>query len=76
MIHSIMIVSIIAIIAAGFELPNQIKKRWKKEVILYVLFLIAGSVLSVYALLEIQLPSPLMIPELMYKPLHRWIYQS
>jgi hypothetical protein len=76
MLNTILIVVTLALIAAILELPPLIKKAFTKEVITYSVMLIIGSILSVAALQEIQIPSPMKVPEMIYKPLYEWMQQT
>lgn len=75
MLKSIIIVFTLASLVAVLELPLLIRKAWTKEVILYSVMLIAGSILSVFAMQGIQLPSTMKVPEVIYKPLYDWMQQ-
>ncbi|RXZ80058.1 hypothetical protein EBB07_20135 [Paenibacillaceae bacterium] len=73
MIKTILLVTLVALLAAAFEVPAQWKQGRIKEVIAYSLLLVAGSVLSVIAIQDIQIPSPMIVPETIYKPLYNWL---
>ncbi|UKS27388.1 hypothetical protein LOZ80_00075 [Paenibacillus sp. HWE-109] len=73
MLYTILIVATLAILAAVCELPALIRQARRRDVFTYSIMLIIGSILSVFALNEIQFPSLMKLPELMYKPLNEWM---
>ncbi len=73
MLMIILIVMTLASIAAVLELPPLIRKAWTKEVVIYSVMLISGSILSIVALQGIQLTSPMKLPEVIYKPIYNWM---
>ncbi|MEK8128728.1 hypothetical protein WMW72_12510 [Paenibacillus filicis] len=72
MVKTILVVVLLAVIAAAVELPAQIRQAWTRDVVVYAVLLIVGSILSTYALLGIQFPSLMRVPELMFKPISEW----
>ncbi|SDY82351.1 hypothetical protein SAMN05660462_00996 [Proteiniborus ethanoligenes] len=69
----ILLFIIIGIIILAIEVPSMRKKNLKKELKLYVVFLIAGIILVSLISLDIKVPSTASILESMFNPLNRLI---
>ncbi|MFC3750135.1 hypothetical protein [Paenibacillus sp. GCM10012306] len=67
------VVGFCSLAIAAFELPPLIKKGWARETLIFIVMLVAGAIVSIVALKGIQTPSPMRVPELIYKPLYRWM---
>jgi RsiW-degrading membrane proteinase PrsW (M82 family) len=63
----------VALLAAAIELPRLIKRGWKKEAAVYVLFLVAGVGLTLIITFKNNLPSPMEIHILIYQPIVDWL---
>ncbi|OBZ10483.1 hypothetical protein A8L34_17950 [Bacillus sp. FJAT-27264] len=70
---TIIVVGLCSLAIAAFELPPLIKKGWAREILIFIVMLVAGAIVSIVALKGIQTPSPMRVPELIYKPLYRWM---
>lgn len=68
----IIFVSALAITLACLELPKLAKKGWKREIVVYLIMLLGGAFLSICAVNQIRLPSPLNIIVYIYKPVESW----
>ncbi|PYI55137.1 hypothetical protein [Paenibacillus flagellatus] len=66
----ILLVLAVAGAAAAFELPAMWRKRWRKEAAAYALLLAAGIAISIAAVLEADVPSPLLFMQMVFKPIH------
>ncbi|MFF2019073.1 hypothetical protein [Paenibacillus sp. NPDC058177] len=70
---TIIVVSCWSLAIAAFELPPLIRKGWARETLIFTVMLVAGAIVSIVALQGIQTPSPMRVPELIYKPLYQWM---
>ncbi|GGD76549.1 hypothetical protein [Paenibacillus nasutitermitis] len=74
-------VSVISVLAIGlaiaaYELPDLFRKRQKKEVIFVSILLAIGIVLSSMATKPMNLPSPLNVLKLIYKPISELVFNE
>ncbi|MBJ6360542.1 hypothetical protein ACFOQM_04335 [Paenibacillus sp. GCM10012307] len=71
-----MVTIIVVLIAAAicvFQLPIMMRNRWIKETAVFVVFLVAGSIMSVIAWKMITVPSPLKLIVYIYKPINQFL---
>lgn len=54
----IMAIILLFVVLAGWDIPQLIKKKQRKDLIVYVVLILAGLTLSILALLHVHLPNP------------------
>ncbi|BCG61598.1 hypothetical protein [Paenibacillus sp. URB8-2] len=65
----IMAIILLFVVLAGWDIPQLIKKKQRKDLIVYVVLILAGLTLSILALLHVHLPNPTKGVEAVLKPL-------
>jgi len=76
MVWKIMSVILLAIVIAVFEVPNLLKNRLLKELLVFLILLVAGTGLGIARSMELELPSPLDLISFIYKPISDAIFQA
>ncbi|WP_239615992.1 hypothetical protein [Cohnella mopanensis] len=71
MLGTIVVLAASALVAA-LELPALFRRKWRKEIFLYFVLLIPGTLLSIFAIRVSRIPSPLNIVIVVYKPVYEW----
>ncbi|MCY9513931.1 hypothetical protein [Paenibacillus apiarius] len=66
--------AIIAIAAAimKMEAPSLKRKQLAKELRVFYLLLLTGTILSIAMLMHVELPNPMRLVHAVYKPLSDW----
>jgi len=72
MFGAIVVVAAAALVGS-LELPSLFRKRWGKEIVLYVLMLAVGTIYSIFAVRLARVPSPVGIMATLSKHLERWM---
>ncbi|MBJ6362696.1 hypothetical protein ACFOQM_15730 [Paenibacillus sp. GCM10012307] len=73
MLKGLLLFGVFAAAAAAWELPKLMKKRWRKETVVYLLLLITGVIMSSYVVSLVRIASPLYLIETVYRPVIRWV---
>ncbi len=66
-------VGVIAVIIAAIYLPEQIRLRRMKEIMVFSLYLLSGSAMSVIAIDLESVPSPLEFIVWIYEPVNQML---
>ena len=66
--------AIIAVAAAilKLEAPSLKKRRLAKELRVFYILLLSGTILSIAMLMNVELPNPMRLVHAVYKPLSDW----
>lgn len=72
MVGSLIVLILIVIVVAA-ELPPLIKKGWWKEALVYFILLLVGGAVSLAPNNLVQIPSPLNLLPMIYKPIMDWL---
>ncbi|QMV43122.1 hypothetical protein [Cohnella cholangitidis] len=72
MLGAIVVIAAAAIVGS-IELPSLFRKRWGKEIFLYVLMLAVGTTYSIFAVRLARVPSPVGIIAMALEPVERWM---
>ncbi|WCN38281.1 hypothetical protein [Aneurinibacillus uraniidurans] len=65
----VLVIVLIAVVKALIEVPALVRKKQKKELWVFFLFLILGTGLSIAQFSHMRIPNPLDLLTSMYKPL-------
>ncbi|MDT3425339.1 hypothetical protein J2Z22_000855 [Paenibacillus forsythiae] len=72
----IMAIITLFILLAGWDAPHLIKKRQKKDLIVYFALILVGLTLSILVSFHVYLPNPSKGLETMFAPLGSWLKED
>ncbi len=71
---SILGIILVGVLIAAYEVPTLLKKNLIKELWAFSILLIIGVVLSILKSMRIDIPNPLDLLTIIYKPINDFIY--
>lgn len=66
---------LVGVILSLLEIPPLLKKKWYREIVVYLLLLLTGLALSALLALNIAIPTPLNLLIKIYRPVTNFIEQ-
>lgn len=73
MILDVVIIVMIAVVVAIYELPPLIKNGWWKEVFAFIVLLGLGIFLAIAQALDLDVPNPVDAVEYIFSPVSVWV---